>query len=44
MLPEFPDRQHMKVTRLSALGTGHLYVQEISLVSFLLEAESTPGP
>jgi len=43
MLSEFPDSQHMKVARLSALRTGHLYAQEISLVSFPLEAESTLG-
>jgi hypothetical protein len=26
------------------VGTGHLYCQEIPMYSFLLEAESTPGP
>jgi len=31
-LPEFPDNWHMKVARLSALLTGHLYLQEIPLV------------
>ena len=30
--PEFLDSQHMKVVRLSAQRTGHLYPQEISLV------------
>jgi hypothetical protein len=44
MRPEFPEGQHMKVARLSGLGTGHLYAQDISLVSFPLEAESTSGP
>jgi hypothetical protein len=31
-LLEFPDNWHMKVARLSALLTGHLYPQEIHLV------------
>jgi len=30
--------------RLSALRTGHLYRRKYSWYSFLLEAESTPGP
>jgi hypothetical protein len=30
-LPEFIDNQQMKVARLSALRTGHLYLQEIPL-------------
>jgi len=46
--PRFQDNGHMKVIRLSSLRTGRLYpspLQEIFLVySFLLEAESTPGP
>jgi hypothetical protein len=31
-LPEFLDNQHMKGVRLSALGTGRLYHQEIFLL------------
>ena len=38
--PRFLDNGHMKVVRLSALFTGHLY----SWYSFLLQAESTKGP
>jgi len=30
--------------RLSALSTGRLYSKKYSWYSFLLEAESTPGP
>jgi len=30
--------------RLSALRTGRLYPRKYSLYSFMLEAESTPGP
>jgi len=32
------------VVRLSALRTGRLYPRKYSWYSFLLEAESTPGP
>jgi len=42
--PKFQDSRHMKVVRLSALRTGHLYPRKYSWYSFLLEAESTPGP
>jgi len=43
--PRFQDNRHMKVVRLSALRTGHLYPPgNIPWYSFLLEAESTPGP
>ena len=34
----------MKVVRLSALRTGRLYPRKYPWYSFLLEAESTPGP
>jgi hypothetical protein len=30
--PEFLDSRHMKVVRVSALTTGHLYPQEAFLV------------
>jgi hypothetical protein len=30
--PRFQDSRHMKVVRLSALRTGHFYLQEIFLV------------
>jgi hypothetical protein len=36
----FQDNRHMKVVRLPALRTGHLYPQGI----FLLEVEPTRGP
>jgi len=42
--PTFQDNRHMKVARLSALRTGRLYPRNYSCYSFLLEAESTPGP
>ena len=41
-LPRFQDNRHMKVVRLSR--TGRLYPRKYSWYSFLLEAESTPGP
>jgi len=31
-VPEFLENRHSNVVRLSALSTGHLYPQEISLV------------
>jgi hypothetical protein len=34
----------MKVARLSVLRTGRLYPRKYFWYSFLLEAESTPGP
>jgi hypothetical protein len=47
--PRFLDNLHMKVVRLSAIRTGRLYPpppppRKYSWSSFLLEAESTPGP
>jgi len=43
--PRFQDSWHMKVVSLSALHTGCLYPpRKYSCYSFLLEAESTPGP
>jgi hypothetical protein len=38
--PRFQGDRHMKVVRLSAPHTGHLY----PWYSFLLEAKSTSGP
>jgi len=43
-VPRFQDNWHMNVVRLSALRTGRLYSNKYSWYSFLLEAESTPGP
>jgi len=43
-VPRFQDNRHMKVVRLSALSTGRLYLRKYFWYSFLLEAESTPGP
>jgi hypothetical protein len=44
-LPEFQDNRHMKMTRLSALHTSRLYPpRRYHWYSFLLHAESTPGP
>ena len=42
----FQDTRHMKVVRLAALRTGRLYPspRKYCWYSFLLEAESTPGP
>jgi hypothetical protein len=37
-------QRHRMVVRLSALRTGRLYPRKCSWYSFLLEAESTPGP
>jgi hypothetical protein len=44
-VPRFQDNRHMKVVRLSALHTSRLYPpRKLSWYSFLLKAESTPGP
>jgi len=42
--PRFQDSRHMEVVKLSALHTGRLYPRKYTWYSFLLEAESTPGP
>ena len=41
VVPGFTDNRFMKVVRLSVEGTGRM---KYSWYSFLLEAESTPGP
>jgi hypothetical protein len=44
-LPDFKDSRYMKVVRLSALRTPAAFtLRKYSWYSFLLEAESTPGP
>jgi hypothetical protein len=35
---------HKRVVKLSTIGTGHLYPQEILLASVWLETESNSGP
>jgi hypothetical protein len=42
--PEFLDNWPLKMVTLSALRTGRLSPRKDSWYSFLLEAESTPGP
>jgi hypothetical protein len=41
-LPEFINNRHMKVESLSALGTGHLYPYDTSLV--LISVTGTADP
>ena len=43
-LPDFKTNRPMKVVRLSAVRTGLLYPPKYYWYSFLLEAESKPGP
>jgi len=43
--PRFQNNRHMKAVILSALQTGCLYpLKKYSWYSFLLDADSTPGP
>jgi hypothetical protein len=43
-LPDFHDIRHVKVVKLSASRTSHLYPQKCSWYSFSPGAESNPGP
>jgi hypothetical protein len=43
-LPHFQTFGSQIAARVLALRDGRLYPQEISWYSFVLEAESTPGP
>jgi len=43
-VPRFQDNRHMKVVRLSAHAPATFTPRKYSWYSFLLEAESTPGP
>jgi hypothetical protein len=43
-LPEYVDSEHINVARFSALLTGHLYTQEISLVFICQRLSRTKGP
>jgi len=42
-VPIFHDIRHMKVVRLSALPTGHLYPQEMFLVLVFTRGRVGPG-
>ena len=42
--PRLQENRHIKLLRFPALPTGRLYPRKYSWYSFLLEAESAPGP